>query len=101
MAANLLPQKQALASNVAVAAANVLQGIQTLARAIQEGSDLGMASGGANAFVDSDFQNSNNDHITAASFYAALGIVSTIDSGLAANSRAGYKALQAVVRNPT
>ena len=101
MAANLLPQKQALAQNVATAAANVLQGLQTLTRAIQEGADLGMASNGANAFVDTDFQNSTNDHMSAASFYAALSVFSTIDTGLAASSRAGYKALQAVVRNPT
>ena len=87
-------------SNAATAAQNAVNAIQALASLYQTAIDEGYQAGGANAIVDADFVG-NNAFMTAAQLQAALTVFNTINTNLAANNRAGWVALKAVVANPT
>jgi hypothetical protein len=81
--------------------ATILDQIAEAKLLAQEASDKGYGSGGANQLTDALLQTpaagqavATNADLTAADVFAAVTTINTLDTTLAATSRAGYKSLE-------
>lgn len=92
---NLLPDQINTVSKIQAICASILDDLTEARQLVQEATDKGYAAGGANVITDAILQTATaSQALVATDVAAAITALSSIDTTLAATTRAGYKALE-------